>query len=150
MTDMRDTRPTGTSRRDAPAAKPRPVPTPTSQPFWDGLAAGEVRLQQCASCGSWVYYPRNRCPACLSDRLDWKTVSGHGRVYTYTTTMQPTMPAFADEVPQNIVVVELDEGVHVTSTLVNAGERDIEVGAAVEPVFDRGDDGLTLLRFRLQ
>ncbi len=129
--------------------KPRPVPTPTSRPFWDGLAAEEVRIQRCADCGGWVFYPRSRCSHCLSGRLEWRTVDGAGVVFTFSAATQATFPAFADEVPQVIAVVELPEGVHLTTTIVGAAPDDVRVGAAVVPVFDHGADGMTLLRYRL-
>lgn len=134
-------------RTDVP--KPRPLPTPTTQPFWDGLAADEVRIQHCLDCQGWVFYPRSRCSHCLGDRLEWRTVSGAGVIFTFSVATQATFPAFADEVPQIIAVVELPEGVHMTTTIVDASPDDVRVGAAVEPVFDHGDDGLTLLRHRL-
>lgn len=129
-------------------ALPRPVPIDATRPFWDGLAAGEIRLQRCAACGSWVFYPRPRCTTCLSDALDWHTVSGHGTVYSFTVARQATHPAFAAEVPQLLAIVELDEGVRMTTTLVDATPDDLRVGLPVEPVFDHGDDGVTLLHFR--
>lgn len=128
--------------------RPRPLPIPVTRPFWDALARGEVLLQHCAACGTWVYYPRIRCPHCLSDDLPWERVRGTGTVYTFTIGRQPTHPAFADDVPQLIAVVELDEGPRLTTTLVEVAPEDIVVGMAVEPVFDAGDDGITLLRFR--
>ena len=32
-----------------------PVPTPETQAFWDGTAAGELRLQRCDACGKSVF-----------------------------------------------------------------------------------------------
>jgi uncharacterized OB-fold protein len=128
--------------------KPRPEPTPLSQPFWDALRDERVQLQRCDDCGRWVYYPRSRCPACLSDRLTWTRVDGLGTVYTYTVAEQPTAPPFADEVPQLLAIVELAEGVRMSTTLVDVGPDRIRVGMPVAPVFDHGEDGITLLRFR--
>jgi uncharacterized protein len=128
--------------------RPRPVPIDVTRPFWDGLAADEIRLQRCRDCNSWVFYPRPRCSTCLSDALDWHTVSGRGTVYSYTIARQATHPAFAAEVPQLLAIVELDEGVRMTTTLVDAAPADLRVGLPVTPVFDHGDDGMTLLRFR--
>jgi uncharacterized protein len=129
-------------------AKPRPEPTPVSQPFWDALREERVELQRCDDCGRWVYYPRSRCPACLSDRLAWTAVDGSGSVYTFTVAEQPTAPPFADEVPQLLAIVELAEGVRVSTTLVDVEPDAIAIGMPVAPVFDHCDDGITLLRFR--
>src|SRR5437870_5888647 len=91
----------------SPAApKPRPVPTPTSQPFWDALRDERIRMQRCASCNGWVHYPRTRCSHCLSDQLSWQDVEGTGAVYTFSVARQPTTAAFLDETPQVIAVVE--------------------------------------------
>lgn len=135
---------------DAPASlpKPRPRPTPVSQPFWDALRAERVDLQRCDDCGRWIYYPRSRCPACLSDRLTWTAVAGDGFVYTFTVAEQPTAPPFADEVPQLLAIVELTEGVRMSTTLVDVDPDAVTIGMPVTPVFDHGDDGITLLRFR--
>jgi uncharacterized OB-fold protein len=69
-------------------------------------------------------------------------------VHTFTVARQPTHPAFADELPQLLAVVELEEGVHLTTTLVDVDPAAVQVGMAVVPAFDHGDDGVTLLRFR--
>lgn len=58
--------------------KPLPRPTPISQPYWDGLKAHEVRIQQCESCQHWIFFPRAHCPACASQALAWRNVSGNG------------------------------------------------------------------------
>lgn len=133
---------------DASILKPRPQPTPVSQPFWDALREERVALQRCDDCGRWVFYPRSRCPGCLSDRLTWTTVDGLGTVYTFTVAEQATAPPFADEVPQRLAIVELTEGVRVSTTLVDVDAVEIRVGTPVAPVFDHGEDGITLLRFR--
>jgi uncharacterized protein len=133
---------------DASLPKPRPVPTPVSQPFWDALRDDRVVLQRCDECATWVYYPRSRCPHCLSDRLTWTEVDGRGALYTFTVAVQPTAPPFADEAPQLLAVVELTEGVRVSTTLVDVAPDAITIGMQVQPVFDHGDDGITLLRFR--
>lgn len=129
--------------------KPRPIPTPTSQPFWEALAADRIVIQRCDRCSAWVFYPRVRCPECLSDALTWHEINGDGAIFTYTITAQPTVAMFADEMPQMIAIVELDEGIRLSTTIVDAMPEDLSVGARVIPVFDHGDDGRTLLRFRL-
>ncbi len=126
--------------------KPLPQPTPISAPFWEGLKAHEVRIQQCDH-GHWLFFPRTHCPTCGSRQLEWKTVSGEGKLYTYTVARVPTLPEFSDEMPQLLAVVELDEGVHINTTLVGVQPEDMKVGQRVRPVFDERPGSVTLLRF---
>jgi uncharacterized OB-fold protein len=129
--------------------KPFPIPTPTSQPFWDGLAQRQVRIQQCRACQSWIFYPRVICPRCWAADLDWKEIAGTGTLYTFTICRKPTHPLFADEVPQLLAVVQLDEGPRLTSTLVNVKEQDIRVGMRLKPYFDDvAGRNVTLLRYQ--
>jgi len=127
---------------------PLPRPTPTSRPFWDALREGRIDIQRCDDCNAWVFYPRVRCNHCLSDRLTWHTVPGRGRLYTFTVARVPTAPHFAGQVPQCLGVVELDEGIRMTTTLVDCAPDDLSVGMRVEPVFDAVSDEVTMLRFR--
>ena len=128
--------------------KPRPLPTPVSQPFWDALRDERIVVQHCNACDQWVHYPRNRCSHCLSDQLEFRPVDGSAVVYTFTVARQATAAPFADEVPQIITIVELDEGVRFTTNLVDVAPEDVRVGMRVAPVFDHGSDGMTLLRYR--
>jgi uncharacterized OB-fold protein len=126
--------------------KPLPIPTPKTQPFWDALKAHRVDIQQCDACHRWVFFPRAHCPHCFSQSLTWRTVAGTGEIHTFTLSRLPTLPEFADELPQKLAVVELDEGVHLNTTLVGIPEDQIRVGMRVKPVFD--DTGeITLLRY---
>jgi uncharacterized OB-fold protein len=129
--------------------RPLPEPTPVTRPFWDGLREHRVRLQKCRACGGWVFYPRAACSHCLSPELDWVDVSGLGTLYTYTVARVPTAPQFAADVPQLIAVVQLDEGVRLTTTLVGVDPAQVKVGMRVAPVFDdSAGGGVTLLRYR--
>lgn len=126
--------------------KPLPIPTPISAPYWDGLRAHELRLQRCEH-GHWLFFPRTHCPTCGSRHLQWHPVSGQGQIYTFTVARVPTMPEFTDEMPQLLAVVELDEGVHINTTLVGVAPEQIRVGQRVRPVFDDRPGSVTLLRF---
>jgi len=123
---------------------PRPVPTPTSRPFWDGLAEDRVCLQQCSACDHWVFYPRSRCSACLADALVWREVSGAATLYTWTVCHRAPSPHFAAWTPFVLAVVELSEGVRMTTTLVDADMDQLRAGLALKPVFDR-TEGVTRL-----
>ena len=129
--------------------KPYPVPTPDSRPFWNGLAEQKILLKHCRDCDCVFHYPRVTCPNCLSSDLEWKQASGQGTLYTYTISRRPTHPLFADEVPQFMAVVELEEGPRITSTLLNVPEDKIQIGMALTPVFEHNEkEKITLLRFQ--
>ena len=76
--------------------KPVPVPTPETQPFWDGCAAGELRIQRCADCTTAFFYPRPVCPACGSVNVEWFTASGRATLYSYVINHRPA-PGFEDD-----------------------------------------------------
>ncbi len=99
------------------AAKPEPVTTPETQPFWDGCAAGELRLQRCLDCGKPYFYPRPVCPECGSTNVEWFTASGDATLYSYVITHRPA-PGFEDDAPYAIAVVQLAEGPRMMTNLV--------------------------------
>lgn len=122
------------AQTDDKLTPPLPTPTPTSRPFWDGLREGRVRLQQCGACGGWVFYPRVRCSHCLADALEWHDVSGLGSLYTWTVCERPTAPPFAAWGTYVLAVVELDEGVRMTTLLVDAPPESLRAGMRMRPV----------------
>ncbi|MYD43005.1 MAG: Zn-ribbon domain-containing OB-fold protein [Gammaproteobacteria bacterium] len=134
---------------DLDLTKPHPIPTPETETFWQGLRDEQVLLQKCCSCGAWIFYPRSNCHKCLSSDLEWRQVSGEGTLYTFTIARQATSPHFVDEVPQLIAMIDLNEGVRLTSTMVTNDPEELTVGAKVVPVFDHVSDKVTLLRYRL-
>jgi uncharacterized OB-fold protein/acyl dehydratase len=126
--------------------KPLPHPTTISAPYWEGLKAHEVRLQQCDK-GHWLFFPRTHCPTCGSRQLSWRAVSGEGTLYSFTVARVPTLPEFTDEMPQLLAVVELQEGVHINTTMVGVEPSQLQIGQRVRPVFDERPGSVTLLRY---
>lgn len=93
-----------------------PVPTPETQPFFDGCAAGELRLQRCTDCGRPYFYPRPVCPHCGSRRVEWFTASGDATLYSYVINHRPA-PGFEDDAPYAIAVVQLAEGPRMMTSI---------------------------------
>jgi uncharacterized OB-fold protein len=132
----------------SPQTAPLPTPTPTSAPFWEGLRHGEVRIQRCDQCQTWVYYPRSHCPTCLTPEPAWQTVAGTGTIHSFTIARQAPSPIFEGDKPLVLAIIALDEGVRLTTNIVDTDGEDLVVGQRVEPVFDRVDDEHVLLRYR--
>jgi len=131
------------------AAIPRPDPTDADDAaFWAALRDGELRIQRCAACGAFRHPPRPRCARCGSVEREWGAASGAGEVWSFTVIHAPTLPAFADRTPYGAVVVRLEEGVFLVSTLVDCPIEELTVGARVEVAITEMDTGLALPLFR--
>ena len=126
--------------------KPLPTPTPTTQGFWEGLREHKLLIQRCQKCGQIIFYPREFCPNCLSEDLEWFEASGKGKLHSYTIIYSTAYPEFRGEVPLLLGFVELEEGVHMMSNLVNCQPQDVQVDMDVEVVFDDITESFTLPR----
>ena len=60
----------------------------------------------------------------------------------------PTLPAFKDDVPYPVVLVELEEGPRMVSNMLDCAIDDLEIGMPLEVAFDAVTDDLTLPKFR--
>ena len=130
--------------------KPLPRIGPDTAPFWAAARTGKLRLPGCASCGR-VHWPAGPiCPFCLSDAIAWRDASGRGTVSTFTVIHKAWFAAFAEEVPYNVVQVELEEGPRIITNLVDVPPGGLTIGLAVEVVFDAVTPEVTLPRFRPQ
>jgi uncharacterized protein len=125
-------------------SKPVPVPTPETKPFWDGCAAGELRIQRCADCGRAYFYPRPVCPHCGSVNVEWFTASGDAILYSYVINHRPA-PGFTDDAPYAIAVVQLAEGPRMMANIVGlpATPEALELDMPLRVGFEqRGDVSL--------
>lgn len=129
-------------------AKPLPRVTDDNRPFWEAARRHQLAFQRCADCGRFCYPPAPVCPDCLSERLKWTPVSGRGTVSTFVVFHQRYFPAFAGDLPYNVVQVQLDEGPRLTANLVGVPNDQIRIGLRVEVVFDDVTPEISLPRFR--
>ncbi len=125
-----------------------PQPTALTKAFWEATRDRRYLLQWCRSCDAPVYYPREACPTCLGDQLDWRETAGRGEVYTYNVMHKPGSPLMADKVPYVVALVDLEEGARVITNVVGCEPADVEVGMAVELDWEPLSDGRHLAVFR--
>lgn len=96
------------------------------------LAAGELSFQRCADCSAAVFYPRMVCPGCGSDGLLFETSRGAGSVYSTTTV-------HGRSGDRNVVLVDVDEGFRMMSTVRGIPSARVNIGQRVR--FEVADDG---------
>jgi uncharacterized OB-fold protein len=129
-----------------PVEPVRPEITDLNRPFWDGCAAGQLRLQVC-ECGHTRYPISEICPSCLSETFAWKPMSGRGEILSWVVFQRAYQSSWAAAVPYNVVLVQLAEGPRMFGNVLPLGRQELRVGQAVEVAFDRLDDQLTIPRW---
>jgi uncharacterized OB-fold protein len=91
------------------------------------------------------------CADCGSSSSSWQPVSGRGVVYAFVVIHHNTTPGFDARTPYVVAWIELPEqgGLRLLSDVVGADPGEVEIGSAVEVVFDAVNADLTVPRFRL-
>ena len=114
--------------------KPLPEPDGDTRLFWEGLKQGQLLLQHCQDCGHVQYYQQGICRNCLSEKLEHKPASGRGKVYSYSIVYRAPGPAFANDTPYAILLVELEEGPRMISMLVDGDVNSVTFDMPVQLV----------------
>jgi uncharacterized OB-fold protein len=123
----------------------RPVVSRDTAFFWDGTAAGELRIQRCGGCGALRHPPGPMCPGCGAAKPEYIVAAGTGEVYSYVVQHHPPVPG--KSLPIVVALVQLTEGVRMVGELQASPER-VRVGLPVRVEFARVDDTLTLPAWR--
>jgi uncharacterized OB-fold protein len=138
-----------------PPAKPVPVPDAHSAPFFDAALDGTLMLRRCRACGTFMSPVaaigaalRSRCVACFSGDVEWAPSSGRATLYSFVLVHQRYDEAFAAELPYNVAVVETREGVRLTSQVVGCPSEALEIGMALEVVFEPMSATVAVPKFR--
>jgi uncharacterized protein len=132
----------------APAASEalRPVISPDTAFFWDGTAAGELRIQRCGGCGALRHPPGPMCPACGAARPGYLVAAGTGEVYSYVVQHHPPVPG--KQMPLVVALVALPEGVRMVGELLGVSPDRARIGLPLRVEFVRIDEALTLPAWR--
>ena len=123
-----------------------PEITPLNEPYWEGLAAGEVRLQKCQGCASYQYPPESFCYACGTAELAWEQVRGEGTIYSFIVVHQAYHQAFRPLIPYTVVIVQMDEGPRMLGTMLELDQM-IEIGDRVKPKIHTVESDRAFLSF---
>ena len=92
------------------AKKPLPRPAPESARYWQAAREHRLELPRCNACGKFWFPPSQSCPHCLAADFAWMPVSGVGKIYSFVVFHRVYHPAFAQDVPYVVALVELAEG----------------------------------------
>ncbi|WP_440534560.1 Zn-ribbon domain-containing OB-fold protein [Variovorax sp. YR566] len=126
---------------------PAPLISQEAKPFWDGTKAGKLMLPRCPRCSFVIWYPRQFCPECGHDAVEWFEASGRGSIYSFASVRRGE-GAYRETQLYVLALVELQEGPRVLTNIIDCDPAELEIGQSVSAVFSEAGDEAALLRFR--
>jgi uncharacterized OB-fold protein len=126
-----------------------PLPDSASQAYWDAASEGRLLIQQCPHCETRQFYPRPFCIHCLSPDIEWIEAKGSGKIHTFSVVERTSDPRFIDHLPYVLAIVELDEGVKMTTRIVGAQIDALQCDMPVQVVFEELNADVALPVFTL-
>jgi uncharacterized OB-fold protein len=129
-----------TAADTATRTKPIPPVYRVNAGFWEGSRVGELRLDHCKDCNHNWFPPTSSCPNCLSTNIDWKPVSGRGKVWSWIWMHQRYGWVFDAEVPYLLVQVNLEEGPTFVSRLIGVEKDQLRFDMPVKVSWEKRND----------
>lgn len=127
---------------------PMPFANADTKTYWSAAADGKLMLQQCGACGLKRFFPRHLCPTCWSDETQWVEASGRGTLHAVTVVRRAPSPAFRDQVPYVVALVDLAEGPRLLTNIVGLDCLSAKIGQDVELTFEAREGG-SVPQFRI-
>jgi len=129
-------------------AKPLPIPSPESVPFWEGAKEHKLKVQRCRDCNGTWFPPATLCAHCGSRDYDWIEASGRGKIHSFVTYHRIYHKGWEGELPYVVAVIELAEGARLLANLVDIDPAEVVCDMPVEAVFDDVTPDVTIPKFR--
>lgn len=113
--------------------------------YFKGLASGVFEIQHCRDCGMNQFFPRVLCHHCGGTSLEWMLPSGAGVIYSYSIVRRK-LESGGD---YNVVLVDLEEGVRVMSSVQGIEQNRIFIGMPVR-AYVEVNEGAGTLYFKME
>jgi len=113
--------------------------------FWrENPSRYNLAAKRCNNCGKVFFPPRAVCSVCHRKslgKMECIHLKGEGEVYSFTVVHEA--PSHFEMLkPYVVVMVKMDEGVMLTSQLIDVGAKDVRIGMRVRATLRRlGEDG---------
>jgi uncharacterized protein len=140
---------------------PEGLPIPTAEPsglfapYWQGARQDKLMVQISPKTGAHQWPPEWICQDNHEFQVDWIEVEPRGRIFSWTRIWHPVHPTLMEAGPYIVVIVELPHagGVRMVGNLLGDPQQEVEIGAAVEAVFEHHQTATppyTLVQWRLR
>ena len=120
-------------------------------PFWAAAREHRLTVARCSECAVMRMPPTPFCPNCLSQEIDWPTLSGLGSIYSYTIVSRSMVPEMDAAIPYIPAIVTLADAasIRLITNIVDVPISTISVGAEVKVVWCDMPGGVVVPRFTL-
>jgi uncharacterized OB-fold protein len=95
-----------------------------------GDTHGQLTAVKCGVCGTLYVPPKYLCPEDGTDQFTEVPMSGQGEILTYTTIRIASL-GFEDQVPYDIAIIRLEEGINITARIISQEGKQIKIGDKV-------------------
>ncbi|MFC1816644.1 Zn-ribbon domain-containing OB-fold protein [Thermodesulfobacteriota bacterium] len=130
--------------------KPLPDVTHNMLPFYESLRSHKLKLLRCKTCDAWYWpaaYCRDHNTEPYGGNMQWVETSGKGKVFVFSIHYWNFDPAFKDDVPYVLALVETKEGPLIPTSITGCDPKEVHIGMPVQVVFEDIDEQFTLPRF---
>lgn len=93
-----------------------------------------LKAARCTTCGHVNFPPRLICPKCRGKKFEIVGLKEEGTILTYTI-IRVAADKFSKQIPFAVGIVELDDGVRLTTQIADADLEKLQIGQKVRLVF---------------
>lgn len=109
--------------------------------FFEAASRDALAVRRCSACDHLLEPEGRTCTSCGSDELAWQEVSGVATLVSWAVIHHPPHPAFAEQVPFPVGLIELAEGPWLHARVVDVPLNELRAGLSLEVAFVHPDEG---------
>jgi len=103
----------------------------TIDQFYKFLQQGKLMASKCQKCGKIHLPPRPLCSNCYSQQFTWVTISGRGKLLTYTV-IHVAPQQFQALTPYAVGIVELENGLKIPGMIQEIVQEQLKIGMELD------------------
>jgi uncharacterized OB-fold protein len=102
----------------------------TIEQFYKFLEHRKLMAGRCLKCGKIHMPPRPLCDNCFSQEFEWVSISGKGKLLTYTV-ISVAPQQFQALTPYAVGIVQLESGLKIPGMIQGLKQEQLKIGMAL-------------------
>jgi uncharacterized OB-fold protein len=120
--------------------RPLPATDKDTLPYWTGGERGELLIERCRPCGTYIHPPTGFCPRCESRDTAPEPVSGRATITSFTVNHKQWMPDLPVPYVLALVTIVEQDDVQLATNIVDCDPAEVHMGMPVAVRFERNED----------